>query len=106
MTISRTALSRSVVTRHRVEARKARTDIRDWAIKRRERTRHLIELGGLVVKAGLVDLVDDDRAALYGALLLIVDRMRGEERDTFMALCRRRGKRAFEQDEADKMGKA
>ena len=36
-------------------------------MKRRERTRHLIELGGLVVKAGLVDLTDDDRATLYGA---------------------------------------
>ena len=36
---------------------------------RRERTRHLIELGGLVHKAGLVDLADDDRATLYGALL-------------------------------------
>ncbi|MFD2429295.1 conjugal transfer protein TraD [Sphingobium scionense] len=41
--------------------------MRDWAVKRRERTRHLIELGGLVIKAGLVDLVDDDRATLYGA---------------------------------------
>jgi hypothetical protein len=36
---------------------------------RRERTRHLIELGGLVQKAGLVDLADDDRATLYGAML-------------------------------------
>lgn len=36
--------------------------MRDWAIARRERTRHLIELGGVVVKAGLVDLTDDDRA--------------------------------------------
>ena len=38
------------------EARKARTDMREWVVKRRERTRYLIELGGLVVKAGLVDL--------------------------------------------------
>lgn len=36
--------------------------MREWVVKRRERTRHLIELGGLVVKAGLVDLTDDDRA--------------------------------------------
>jgi hypothetical protein len=41
--------------------------MREWAVARRERTRHLIELGGLVVKAGLVDLTDDDRATLYGA---------------------------------------
>jgi len=40
----------------------ARSDTRDWAKARRERTRHLIELGGLVQKAGLVELVDDDRA--------------------------------------------
>nr|WP_217884286.1 conjugal transfer protein TraD [Sphingobium sp. GW456-12-10-14-TSB1] len=36
---------------------------------RRERTRHLIELGGLIQKTGLVDLTDDDRATLYGAML-------------------------------------
>jgi hypothetical protein len=42
-------------------------------MKRRERTRHLIELGGLVVKAGLVELADDDRALLYGAFLDIAD---------------------------------
>jgi hypothetical protein len=38
-------------------------------VQRRERTRHLIELGGLVQKAGLVELTDDDRATLYGALM-------------------------------------
>ena len=43
--------------------------MRDWAKARRERTRHLIELGGLVQKAGLVELVDDDRATLLGAFL-------------------------------------
>ena len=42
--------------------------MREWQVKRRERTRQLIELGGLVAKADLVELTDDDRAALYGAL--------------------------------------
>ena len=42
-------------------------------MKRRERTRHLIELGGLVVKAGLVELTGDDRAVLLGAFLEIAD---------------------------------
>lgn len=65
-------------------------------MKRRERTRHLIELGGLVVKAGLVDLTDDDRAALYGAFLTVADRLRGEERANALALWNRKGKRAFE----------
>jgi hypothetical protein len=43
-------------------------------VQRRERTRHLIELGGLVQKAGLVELADDDRATIYGALLELVGR--------------------------------
>lgn len=67
-------------------------------MKRRERTRHLIELGGLVVKAGLVDLADDDRAVLYGAFLEVTARLRSEERDQMIALWRRRGKRAFDLD--------
>src|SRR3546814_15402889 len=34
--------------RNRLEAAARRTDTRGWAVARRERTRHLIELGGLV----------------------------------------------------------
>lgn len=71
-------------------------------MKRRERTRQLIELGGLVVKAGLVDLTDDDRATLYGALLTVADRLRSEERADALALWRRRGKRAFEAEQVDR----
>ena len=85
---SRTALSRSKAARHRLEAGKARSDMREWAVKRRERTRHLIELGGLVAKAGLDDLVGDDRATLYGAMLTIAERLRTGERDTALALWR------------------
>lgn len=69
-------------------------------MKRRERTRHLIELGGLVVKAGLVDLADDDRATIYGALLSAVERLRGDERANALALWQRKGKRAFEVETA------
>ncbi|MET4897642.1 conjugal transfer protein TraD [Sphingomonadaceae bacterium jetA1] len=69
--------------------------MRDWQVKRRERTRHLIELGGLVVKAGLVDLTDDDRAAMYGAFLTIADQLRRADRATALTLWQRRGKRAF-----------
>lgn len=65
-------------------------------MKRRERTRHLIELGGLVVKAGLVDLTDDDRATLYGAFLTVTAKLQGEERANTLALWQRKGKRAFE----------
>jgi hypothetical protein len=82
--------------RNRIEASKARTDMREWQVQRRERTRHLIELGGLVIKAGLVDLTDDDRATLYGAFLTVADRLRGDERDNALALWKRKGNRAFE----------
>jgi Conjugal transfer protein TraD len=65
-------------------------------MKRRERTRHLIELGGLVQKAGLVELTDDDRAVLFGAFLTIAAKLQGEEIAQAVTLWRRRGKRAFE----------
>jgi hypothetical protein len=80
----------------------ARADTRDWAKARRERTRHLIELGGLVQKAGLVGLVDDDRATLLGAFLELADRLRegeaGASPQDLMVRWRRRGLRAFEAD--------
>ncbi len=62
---------------------------------RRERSKHLIELGGLVQKAGLVVLTDDDRAMLYGALLDIAARMQGDDGAHAKALFKRRGARAF-----------
>ena len=64
-------------------------------MKRRERTRHLIELGGLVAKAGLVELADDDRAVILGVLIEAAARLRGDGRDQALALWRRRGKRAL-----------
>lgn len=67
-------------------------------MQRRERTRHLIELGGLVQKAGLVDLTDDDRATIYGALLELADRAPGEDTGDTLALWKRRGKRAFDME--------
>tara|TARA_R110000782_G_scaffold201927_3_gene290565 strand:- start:2613 stop:2831 length:219 start_codon:yes stop_codon:yes gene_type:complete len=71
-------------------------------VKRRERTRRLIELGGLVVKAGLDVLVEDDRAAIYGALLGLVQQVDGEQRNEIIALWRRKGKRAFETEAAER----
>ena len=65
-------------------------------MQRRERTRHLIELGGLVQKAGLVDLADDDRATIYGALLALVARAQTDDVGDTLALWKRRGKRAFD----------
>jgi len=71
-------------------------------MKRRERTRHLIELGGLVVKAGLVNLTDDDRTTLYGAFLAIAGKLQGDERDNALALWKRKGKRAFDLEKGAK----
>ena len=68
----------------------------EWAVQRRERTRHLIELGGLVVKAGLPDLTDVDRATLYGAFLNVAEKLQGQDREQALALWKRKGKRAFE----------
>lgn len=65
-------------------------------MQRRERTRHLIELGGLVQKAGLVELADDDRATIYGALLELVGKARGDDTGDTLALWKRRGKRTFD----------
>ena len=80
----------------RAEAGQRRTDNRGWVVQRRERTRHLIELGGLIQKAGLVELVEDDRATLYGALLDLAARARGDDGRDALALWKRRGKRAFD----------
>ena len=69
-------------------------------MQRRERTRRLIELGGLVQKAGLVELTGDDRAALYGGLLALADMLGGQGGKELREVWRRRGKRAFEAEGA------
>lgn len=66
-------------------------------MQRRERTRHLIELGGLVQKAGLVELADDDRQVLLGAFLAVAAKLQGDEREQAITQWRRRGRQAFEQ---------
>ncbi len=67
-------------------------------MKRRERTRHLIELGGLVVKADLVTLTDDDRAVILGLLGEAAARLCTDEREQLLLLWRRRGQRMFASD--------
>lgn len=69
--------------------------MRTWQVERRRRTRHLIELGGLVVKAGIVDLTGDNRAIIYGALLWIADKLQSAECDKALALWAAKGKQAF-----------
>ena len=65
-------------------------------MQRRERTRHLIELGGLVQKAGLVGLTDDDRATIFGGLMELADRLQGDGGAALRKALHRRGRRAFE----------
>ncbi|MGJ4896680.1 MULTISPECIES: conjugal transfer protein TraD [unclassified Bradyrhizobium] len=74
--------------------------MRTWQVERRKRTRQLIELGGLVVKAGIVDLTGDDRATVLGALLWMADKLRGSHGERARALWAAKGKQAFEADPA------
>lgn len=80
--------------------------MREWQVERRERTRQLIELGGLVAKAGLVDLADDDRAVIFGLMVEGAATLRSERRDEALTLWRRRGKRAFEAAAETKLDRA
>ncbi|MGH7076311.1 MAG: conjugal transfer protein TraD [Stellaceae bacterium] len=62
--------------------------------------RHLIELGGLVVKAGIVDLTSEDRTVIFGALLWMADKLQSDEREKALALWAVKGKLAFEAERA------
>jgi Conjugal transfer protein TraD len=79
LTATRTALRRNRTARNRHQAARARHDMRTWQVERRKRTRHLIELGGLVIKAGIVDLTGDDRATIFGALLWMADKLQSDQ---------------------------
>ena len=78
--------------------------MRTWQIERRKRTRHLIELGGLVVKAGIVNLTGDDRATILGALLWMADKLQSDQGERARALWAAKGKQAFEADLATHKG--
>jgi len=71
-----------------------------WQVERRKRTRHLIELGGLVVKAGIVDLTGDDRATIFGALLWIAAELNSDQGERARALWAAKGKQAFDANPA------
>lgn len=71
------ALRRSEQALARLAKAEALASYRDWVAERRARTRHLIELGGLIVVAQLADRLEDDRAALLGAFLMVGDLLDG-----------------------------
>lgn len=70
--------------------------MRTWQVERRKRTRHLIELGGLVLKAGIVDLTGDDRVVIYGALLWIAEKLKSDQGEHARSLWAARGRQAFQ----------
>jgi conjugative transfer protein TraD len=72
--------------------------MRTWQVERRKRTRRLIELGGLVVKSGIVDLTGDDRATIFGALLWCIDKLKSDQGGRARALWIEKGKHALESD--------
>jgi hypothetical protein len=74
--------------------------MRTWRVERRKRTRRLIELGGLVVKARVVDLAGDDRATILGALLWMADKLQSDQGEQARELWAAKGKQAFEADPA------
>jgi len=104
LTATRTALRRNRAARNRYQAAKARHDMRTWQVERRKRTRHLIELGGLVVKAGLVNLTGDDRATILGALLWSADKLQSDQGKRARALWAAMGRQAFEADQVTHKG--
>jgi hypothetical protein len=80
--------------------------MRAWQVERRQRTRHLIELGGLVVKAGIVDLTNDDRVTIYGALLWIAAKLQSDEGEHARNLWTAKGRQAFDGERHEnEMGK-
>jgi hypothetical protein len=69
--------------------------MRAWQVERCKRTRHLIELGGLVVKSRVVDLTGDERAIILGALLWMADKLKSNQGEQARALWAAKGKEAF-----------
>lgn len=79
--------------------------MRTWQVERRKRTRHLIELGGLVVKAGIVDLTGDDRAMIYGALLWMAEKLNSEDGERARELWAGKGKEVFKAEDTPTVSK-
>jgi hypothetical protein len=103
------ALRRISQAKARRRKAEAMADSGDWRQARRARTRLLIEYGGLVVKAGLPSLTEDDRATLLGGFLSLRDQLNGFDADppeTVKVRWRRRGLHAFDADASAKAGEA
>lgn len=101
MTMTLEAIKRNRAAHNQHQAQRARHDMRSWQVERRKRARHLIELGGLVVKAGIVDLTNDDRTVILGALVWIASKLQREDgelaRDAWATL----GRMAFDAEQKE-----
>jgi hypothetical protein len=104
LTATLAALRRNRTARNRYQAARARHDMRTWQVERRKRTRLLIELGGLVVKAGIVDLTGDDRATIFGALLWSAEKLKSDRGERTRALWAAKGTQAFAAGPATRKG--
>ena len=83
----------------RLEQKKARMQLEETRLKlkeRKARTRHLIEIGGLVTKAGLDDLPTN---TLYGALLSLSDELKSN--DSIRSAWSIKGNSAFNKEKKD-----
>lgn len=96
LTVTTAALKRNRAARNRHQTQRARLGMRTWQVECRKRTRHLMELGGLVVKARVVDLTGDDRAMIYGALIWVAEKLSSEQSEQARKLWAGKGKCAFE----------
>ncbi|WP_206455955.1 conjugal transfer protein TraD [Aurantimonas marina] len=76
--------------------------MRTWQVERRKRTRHLIELGGLVVKSGIADLTGDDRAMIYGAMIWVAEKLKSDDGQRARTLWAEKGKQAFAAEQETK----
>jgi hypothetical protein len=100
LSVTLAALGRNRAARNRQQAGRARHDMRAWQVERRKRTRHLIELGGLVVKARVVDLTGDDRDIILGALLWMADKLKSNQGEQARALWAAKGLEASAVEQA------
>ncbi|WP_316182378.1 conjugal transfer protein TraD [Bradyrhizobium sp. SZCCHNRI1009] len=75
--------------------------MRTWQVERRKRTRHLIELGGLIVKARIVELTSGDRVMIFGALLWMADKLQSDQGEHARAIWSEKGRQAFENGKSD-----
>ena len=67
--------------------------------QRKHDTRRKIQMGGLVIKAGLGSLHDEDKAILLGILMDAAAKLGSVEKDAYIAHYKELGERSFTAEE-------